>query len=87
MNRSLVVSCLTATALSVVIGAIAIPSLAQRSPSPAIVSADRIVELDAGDDGAWALTGSGMVLFCTVENEEQPRVVCLDREGRSDLAY
>ncbi|MEX1147101.1 MAG: hypothetical protein WEB93_01840 [Sphingomonadales bacterium] len=63
------------------------PTLAQRTFDPAAVSAERIVSIEAADEGAWALTSSGLVLFCAVADEADPKVVCFDRDGRTGLTF
>lgn len=68
-------------------GAMALPTLAQRSFDPSAVSAEKVISVDSTDDGAWALTSSGKILFCEIPDEKSPRVVCYDKAGQTGIDY
>jgi len=67
--------------------ALALPTLAQRSFDPSAVSAEKVISVDSTDDGAWALTSSGKILFCAVDDEQSPKVICFDKSGRTGIDY
>jgi len=85
MRKVLAVSLVIGT---VVAGAALAPTLAQRSFDAGIVSAEKVTSIDSTENGAWALTSSGKILFCTVGGSEQaPRVVCFDQSGPTGIDY
>lgn len=67
--------------------AMALPTLAQRTYDPSAVSAEKVISVDSTEDGAWALTSSGKILFCTLHDEQSPKVICFDKGGQTGIDY
>lgn len=83
MRKTIVIG----TVAAVLAGVAAWPTLAQRTFDPSAVSAEKVTSIESTTDGTWALTSSGKILFCTLYDEEAPKVICFDKSGQTGIDY